>query len=1395
MQRVIILASSVSGVSCYKVTGDPQSTLTIDSSDVWQQFAQSISDGLTYEGVLIELNSDFGVTDMVDGRFKGTLNGKGHQITFNYTQDTENDAALFKALDGATIKFLDVVGTINTSKKYAAAIAAHTYGTININSCISRVTINSTISGDGTHAGFVAVAEGGSTLNINNCLFAGTIKGADTYACAGFVGWVNNTLNVSNSLMAGDLSGLSTTNGATFSRRSNNNTKGNITNSYYTASYGTEQGTAVGEKTNEELAQDLGIMWTVSENDEVVPSFDVLHDLAYATVSGINTRYAYTGNVIAVNPVVTSVDGTVLTEGVDYTAALTKDGETVANVQDAGTYTYTFTPAANSSFTGTLTSAEFTVGLIDLSSATVTGINAEYIYSGSDISITPVITASDEKVLTNGTEYTTELKKDGTVVESVNGVGAYTYTFTGVEAQGYTGAKTAEFIVKLVKPTGIQHTAYGDTTATLSWDAQNNVTGYELQYSKDSSFPEGSGTVTVTENTAALTGLDTDSKYYARVRTLSGDYSSEWSDTAAFETTSKRWIGLSASQQMQVLPFDNYYKYNVTEQIYTVQEIGEAGLITSVDFMKVENNNCERNIDVYMVHTDKDYFSGSSDAVAVTEADKVFSGTVDFAYNEWTTISFDKSFNYNGTQNVVLVIDDNTGKRYSNTKFKAFSINNTEALFYQSDSNNYSPTDLSGFNFQNASSKNAVRFGIGNGHTVSIDQNIQNGTVSTTTTKEVAGKKVTFSVTPAEGYYCNGVSVNNGAVAVTKNADGTYSFTMPDGDAVISATFAQRFNVAVTWKNWDGTVLDTQQVGVEEVPSYSGATPTRPDDDYYSYTFKGWDKEVTAIAENKPVEFTAVYNRQPHYQIPFTVCDGTDINEFAPYYGFYNETAGNITQSVYPSSMLANMKGKDIYSLTYYMSAAGGKDIVVKGMKVYLLEVDNDAMTGITNVAENANAVKVFEGDYTLSTSGTMRIDFTTPYRYNGGNLLISIQNSTAGEWSSRFFYGTNTDNVSSYNHYNNYGTSIKFLPKCSFGIMDESKYSVTLPEGMEFCDGSSTPAVAGSTVQFKVKEGYTATNVQANGTAMTATDGIYSLMVTENVTVTADIMTEVIINSVDINGITTLTTVYKENYTSADYTVPASPYLDGYTFSGWKVNDVLYTTADDVQSAVETLVKAGTEVTVAVVYTKKEATHTVAFTADSVGCTIKDADGNVINAGASVNVSEQLYAIANMGSEEQVFSHWMIGDTIVGYETTYAFRMPDNDITLSAVYTTPDKVEAKVGTGYIESVKRTAENKLSFVSILCVPDNCQMLKAGVVVQSTDTLNGAELTTANAKLIKYSDTSAKHYSSFKYTWTMSTSNHDKKWTVRPYLEYTDKNGDTQVIYGDAVSYCVNDVSM
>ena len=45
----------------------------------------------------------------------------------------------------------------------------------------------------------------------------------------------------------------------------------------------------------------------------------------------------------------------------------------------------------------------------------------------------------------------------------------------------------------------------------------------------------------------------------------------------------------------------------------------------------------------------------------------------------------------------------------------------------------------------------------------------------------------------------------------------------------------------VTWENWDGTVLETDE-DVEEgaIPSYDGAEPEKEEDDEYTYAFSGW---------------------------------------------------------------------------------------------------------------------------------------------------------------------------------------------------------------------------------------------------------------------------------------------------------------------------------------------------------------------------------------------------------------------------------------------------------------------------------------------------------------------------------------------------------------------------
>ncbi|SDA09325.1 hypothetical protein SAMN02910447_00298 [Ruminococcus sp. YE71] len=105
--------------------------------------------------------------------------------------------------------------------------------------------------------------------------------------------------------------------------------------------------------------------------------------------------------------------------------------------------------------------------------------------------------------------------------------------------------------------------------------------------------------------------------------------------------------------------------------------------------------------------------------------------------------------------------------------------------------------------------------------------------------------------------------------------------------------------------------------------------------------------------------------------------------------------------------------------------------------------------------------------------------------------------------------------------------------------------------------------AASGENVELELSSNIAPTDPTFKGyTASAGTfDGNTLTMLDEDVTVSEEFArTEITIKSVDINGIITSTTVYAETYTTADYTVPSAPYLDGYDFAGWKVNGKLCT-------------------------------------------------------------------------------------------------------------------------------------------------------------------------------------------------------------------------------------------
>ena len=153
-------------------------------------------------------------------------------------------------------------------------------------------------------------------------------------------------------------------------------------------------------------------------------------------------------------------------------------------------------------------------------------------------------------------------------------------------------------------------------------------------------------------------------------------------------------IGDGGDATDQYLPSNSYYNYSLTQQIYTADEIGTAGTIKSIAFY---NGGTEktRKYNMYLVHTNKTTFSSNTDWITVTEADKVFSGNKAMIAGDWTVFTLDTPFEYDGTSNLVLVMDDNTAGFSTGMKCRVFNAQGNQTLRICSDGTNYDPSSPS----------------------------------------------------------------------------------------------------------------------------------------------------------------------------------------------------------------------------------------------------------------------------------------------------------------------------------------------------------------------------------------------------------------------------------------------------------------------------------------------------------------------------------------------------------------------------------------------------------------------------------------------------------------------------------------------------------------------------
>ena len=163
------------------------------------------------------------------------------------------------------------------------------------------------------------------------------------------------------------------------------------------------------------------------------------------------------------------------------------------------------------------------------------------------------------------------------------------------------------------------------------------------------------------------------------------------------------------------LPTNVYYNYSLSQQIYTAAELVYNGRITAIAFKA--NGSTTRTLDIYMAHTDKTAFSSQTDWEIMGSVAKVFTGSVSFSDSDWTTITLDEPFEYDGTSNLNICVADRTNSWVSRINFNTYATNADRALCISNDNDDFGANvgygqTLAGYSGTLLTTNNQIKFTI-----------------------------------------------------------------------------------------------------------------------------------------------------------------------------------------------------------------------------------------------------------------------------------------------------------------------------------------------------------------------------------------------------------------------------------------------------------------------------------------------------------------------------------------------------------------------------------------------------------------------------------------------------------------------------------------------------------
>ena len=182
--------------------------ITISTTADWNTFCNMVTEAGGKYGVNAWLMADISVSGQAgidsNAPYRGIFEGNGHTLTVNITGNAQCNAPFRYVGNAATIRNLHTTGTITTSQKFAAGLVSRVLdnSSLLVESCHVSVDINSSVSGDATNGGIVALGNNGTTITLRNSKFDGKLRGANCHSNGGMVGYSTGQVTIQNSLFA-----------------------------------------------------------------------------------------------------------------------------------------------------------------------------------------------------------------------------------------------------------------------------------------------------------------------------------------------------------------------------------------------------------------------------------------------------------------------------------------------------------------------------------------------------------------------------------------------------------------------------------------------------------------------------------------------------------------------------------------------------------------------------------------------------------------------------------------------------------------------------------------------------------------------------------------------------------------------------------------------------------------------------------------------------------------------------------------------------------------------------------------------------------------------------------------------------------------------------------------